>query len=40
MIIITYVDDTLFFGPDLVEIEKVIAELEATGYALTCEEGD
>ena len=40
MIIITYVDDTLFFGPDLGEIEKVIAELEAAGYALTREEGD
>jgi hypothetical protein len=40
MILITYVDDTLFFGPDLKEIEKVIAELENAGYALTREEGD
>jgi hypothetical protein len=29
MILITYVDDTLFFGPDLSKIEKVITELEA-----------
>ena len=35
MIIMTYVDNTLFFGPDLAEIEKVISELEATGYVLT-----
>jgi len=40
MILITYVDDTLFFGPDIKEIEKVIAELEAAGYALTREDGD
>ena len=40
MIIITYVDDTLFFGPDITEIEKVITELEEAGYALTREEGD
>jgi hypothetical protein len=40
MTIITYVDDTLFFGPDGEEIEKVIVELEAAGYALTREEGD
>jgi hypothetical protein len=40
MIIITYVDDTLFFGPDLAAIEKVIAELEAAEYALTREAGD
>ncbi len=40
MILITYVDDTLFFGPDIKEIEKVIAELELAGYALTREEGD
>jgi hypothetical protein len=40
MILITYVDDTLFFGPDLKEIEKVITELEGLGYGLTREEGD
>jgi hypothetical protein len=40
MILITYVDDTLFFGPDLKAIEKVIAELEGLGYGLTREEGD
>jgi hypothetical protein len=40
IIISTYVDDTLFFGPDIKEIEKVITELEADGYALTCEDGD
>jgi hypothetical protein len=40
MILITYVDDTLFFGPDLQAIEKVITELEGLGYGLTREEGD
>jgi hypothetical protein len=40
MIIITYVDDTLFFGPDLKAIENVITELEGLGYGLTREEGD
>lgn len=40
MIVITYVDDTLFFGPDIAKIEKVITELEAAGYALTPEAGD
>jgi hypothetical protein len=40
MILITYVDDTLFFGPDLKAIKKVITELEGLGYSLTCEEGD
>ena len=40
MIIITYVDDTLFFGRDITEIEKFITELEEAGYALTREEGD
>jgi hypothetical protein len=40
MILITYVDDVLFFGPDLKAIEKVITELENLGYGLTREEGD
>jgi histone deacetylase 1/2 len=40
MILITYVDDTLFFGPDIKAIEKVISELEGLGYGLTREEGD
>jgi hypothetical protein len=40
MILITYVDDTLFFGPNLKAIENVIAELEGLGYGLTQEEGD
>jgi hypothetical protein len=40
MILITYVDDTLFFGPDIKAIERVIAELEGLGYGLTREEGD
>jgi hypothetical protein len=40
MVLITYVDDTLFFGPDIKAIEKVIAELEGLGYGLTREEGD
>jgi hypothetical protein len=38
--IITYVDDTLFFGPDIKEIQKGIKELETTGYALTRKDGD
>ena len=39
MILITYVDDTLFFGPVLKQIEKVISELKGLGYGLTREEG-
>ena len=35
MIIITYADDTLFFGPDYNVIEQAIADLEALGYILT-----
>ena len=40
MILITYVEDTLFFGPDLKNIEQTIYELEGLGYGLTREEGD
>ena len=40
MILITYVDDTLFFGPDLKQIEKGISKLEGLGYGLTREEVD
>ena len=40
MLILTYVDDTLFFGPDLAMIEKTISDLEGLGYGLTREEGD
>jgi hypothetical protein len=40
MILITYVDDTLFFGTDIKAIEKVISELEGLGYGLTREEGN
>ena len=40
MILITYVNDTLFFGPDLSKIEQVITELEELGYGLTHEEGE
>jgi hypothetical protein len=40
MIIITYVDDILFFIPDLKAIEQVITKLECLGYGLTCKEGD
>ena len=35
MILIIYVDHTLFFGPDLKQIEKVTSELEGLGYGLT-----
>jgi hypothetical protein len=40
MILITHVDDTLFFEPDVKAIEKVIVVLEKAGCALTREEGD
>ena len=40
MILITYVDDTLFFGSDLKKIEQTICEIEGLGYGLTLEEGD
>jgi hypothetical protein len=40
MILITYVDDTLFFGPDIKVIEQVITKLEGLGCGLTCEEGN
>ena len=40
MILITYVDDTLFFGPDLKAIKQVITKLEGLGCGLTCKEGD
>jgi hypothetical protein len=40
MILITYVDNVLFFGPDLKAIEKVITKLENMGYGLTRKEGD
>ena len=39
MILINYVKDTLFFGPDLKKIEQTICELEGLGYGLTQEEG-
>ena len=40
MIMITYEDDCLFFGPDIKEIQKFIKELENNGYNLTREDGD
>ena len=40
LILITYVDDTLFFGPDLKKIEQKICKLEGLGYGITREEGD
>jgi hypothetical protein len=41
MILITYVDNTLFFGADLKAIKQVISELEGLGYGpLTHKEGD
>ena len=40
MIMITYVNDCLFFGPDIKEIQKFIKELEKNGYNLTREDGD
>ena len=39
MILITYVNDTLLFGPGIKDIEKVISELEGKGYGITCNEG-
>ena len=40
MILITYVNDTLFFGPYLKHIKKFISEIEVIGYGLTREESD
>ena len=40
MILITYVNDTLFFGSDMKQIGKVIIELEGLEYGLTREEGE
>jgi hypothetical protein len=39
-ILIACVNDCLFFGPDVKEIDKAISELEAAGCALTREAGD
>jgi len=38
MVILVYVDDCLFFGPDMAEMDKVIAELRQAKLALTVEE--
>jgi Reverse transcriptase (RNA-dependent DNA polymerase) len=40
MIALSYVDDVLFFGPDLQEIDKVIQELQDAGMPLTIEQDD
>ena len=40
MIFITYIDECLFFGPAIKELQKVIKELEENGYYLTRKEGD
>ena len=40
MIIITYVNNCLLFGPDIKVIHKFIKEVEENGYDLTCEDGD
>jgi hypothetical protein len=40
MTALSYVDDVLWFGPDLVEIDKVIQELKDNGMALTVEADD
>ena len=40
MIVITYINYCLFFGPDTKAIQKMINELEENGYDLTCEDGD
>ena len=37
MIIIKYLGDTLFFRPDLNEIEQAITDIEALGYDLNRE---
>ena len=37
MILITYVDGTLLFGPNLKKIEQEISKLEGLGYGLTRE---
>ena len=40
MIILVYVNDCLFFGPDANKIEKVIAELRANKLSLMVESDD
>ena len=40
MIVLCYVDDCLFFGPDTSEIDKVIKDLESQGLSLTEEDDD
>ena len=40
IILITYVNNTLFFGSDLKKIEQTICELEGLGYGITREEGN
>ena len=40
MVALSYVDDLLFFGPDLQEIDKVVHELKSNGMPLTVEDDD
>ena len=40
MIVITYINDCLFLGSDINEIQKVIKELEEYRYDLTRKDGD
>ena len=40
MIIVMYVDDCLFFGPDGTKIDKLIQELQDSGMKLTKEDED
>ena len=39
MVVLSYVDDCLFFGPDAGEIDKVIQDLKKQGMGLTVETG-
>ena len=40
MIVITYVDDCLLFGPDIKEIQNLIKELGENGNYLNGKDGD
>ncbi len=40
MVVLVYVDDCLFFGPDLTEIDKVISDLKSQNLSLTVEDDD
>ena len=38
MVVLCYVDDCLFFGPNLKDIDEFIEQLKKQGFSLTAEE--